>query len=433
LGKNLRGVSDGGGLIRFFEANDANAEAEFVCREIADALREDSSKRIAVLYRTAAQSRAFEEVLRRLGIRYRVVGGFSFYKRAEVKIALSYLRLVLHPEDDVALLRVLNTPPRGIGKTTVEALRSAARERKMSIWDLLADPAGLAATKSTKALIAFRELIENLQHSVAGERPAGMLREIIERSGYLDWIEERDRIEHSSHGENLRELVNAMVEAAARGEDLESMLDYAALVGDADEYDEDVPVSLMTLHAAKGLEFDAVFLAGLEEGLLPHKRSVDRDGDVEEERRLCYVGMTRARQALTLTRAQFRRSYGEERLRSSMPSRFLREIPGELVESAYGSLSQPGETRRYEPDPDDRRYPPAYRRPPAIPTASRSAPSSGNGRKNSLLGTRVRHPKLGVGTVLAIEGDEDDRTITISFRDYGTKKIKERYANLQIA
>ena len=435
MGKSLKAVRDSGGPVRFFEAQDAKAEAQFVCREISELLREDSERHIAVLYRTAAQSRAFEEVLRQLGIRYRVVGGFSFYRRAEVKIALSYVRLVLHPEDDVALLRALNTPPRGIGKSTVETLSSIAQERGLSLWDALEEASDSPAVRSGRSLKAFRELIQRLRNGASELRPADLLRRILDDSGYVDWLEEQDKMEHSSRAENLRELVNAMADATEKGESLEAILDYAALVGDADEYDESVPVSLMTLHAAKGLEFDSVFLAGLEEGLLPHRRSKDHLEDIEEERRLCYVGMTRARQSLTLSRAQYRRSYGEDRLRSSTPSRFLREIPSELVETVVGSLAEAGETRCYEPDPEYSRY--DFRRSARRAPASRASEIGRNAAvprsAHSLVGTRVRHPTLGLGTVIAIEGDEEDRTLTVSFLDYGTKKIKERFAHLELA
>jgi DNA helicase-2/ATP-dependent DNA helicase PcrA len=230
-----------------------------------------------------------------------------------------------------------------------------------------------------------------------------------------------------------------MDEAAAQGQTLEDVLDSAALVAGADEYDETIPVSLMTLHSAKGLEFDAVYLAGLEEGLFPHSRSFNSTGELEEERRLFYVGMTRARRSLLLSRAIYRRSYGEERLRASIPSRFIGEIPGDLIEAAAGSSSDPGQSRRYEPDPEfsegnayrQRRrasygYPPRQARSSATPVPPRSS-------SNPLIGARVRHAKYGVGTIIDIEGEDEDRKLTVSFQDYGPKKLIERYANLQFA
>src|SRR6202047_138490 len=337
LGKTLQATLGAGGKLRFFEAHDAPAEAEFICGEIATLVRSDSDARISVLYRTGAQSRSFEEVFRRLGIRYRVVGGFSFYERAEVRNALAYVRLLFHPEDDVALLRILNVPPRGIGAATVSMLESRAKETGQSLWEVIRSGDAGAGKKSSKSLQAFCKLIEELHEECNELPPAQMMERVLERTGYLDWVEQQDNLEHTSRAENLRELANAMAEATEQGQTLEDVLDHAALVSDADEFDETIPVSLMTLHSAKGLEFDTVFLAGLEEGLLPHSRSLDRPQDVEEERRLFYVGMTRAKKSLTISRAIYRRSYGEDRLRASLPSRFLSEIPGELRSEEHTS------------------------------------------------------------------------------------------------
>ena len=433
LGKTLQGTLGSGDLLRFFEAPDSTSEADYICSELSSIVRRDSDARLAVLYRTSSQSRSFEEVLRRLGIRYRVVGGFSFYERAEVRNALAYVRLLFHPEDDVALLRVINVPPRGIGATTVATLGARARETGQSLWEVIRSGDAGAGKKSSKSLQAFCKLIEELHEECIELPPAQMMERVLERTGYLDWVEQQDNLEHTSRAENLRELANAMAEATEQGQTLEDVLDHAALVSDADEFDETIPVSLMTLHSAKGLEFDTVFLAGLEEGLLPHSRSLDRPQDVEEERRLFYVGMTRAKKSLTISRAIYRRSYGEDRLRASLPSRFLSEIPGELLAMVPGSMSEPGETRRYEADPDYSEY--ANRRRAASsarPAYGRSAQSS-RASRNPLVGTRVRHPKYGIGTILEVEGEGEDRKLTVSFQDYGAKKLIERYANLQLA
>jgi DNA helicase-2/ATP-dependent DNA helicase PcrA len=434
LGKTLQATLGAGDPLRFFEAQDSTAEADYICGELSSIVRRDGDTRVAVLYRTGAQSRSFEEVLRRLGIRYRVVGGFSFYERAEVRNALAYVRLLFHPEDDVALVRVLNVPPRGIGATTVATLGARARETGESLWAVICSGDAGTGKKSSASLLAFCKLIEDLQEECKELPPAQMIERVLDRTGYLDWVEQQDNLEHTSRAENLRELANAMAEATEQGQTLEDLLDHAALVSDSDEYDETIPVSLMTLHSAKGLEFDTVFLAGLEEGLLPHGRSLDRPQDVEEERRLFYVGMTRAKQSLTISRAIYRRSYGEERLRASLPSRFLSEIPGELLETVPGSISEPGETRRYEADSEYSEYSANRRLPatsgrPAYGRAARSPRAS----KNPLIGTRVRHPKYGVGTILDVEGEGEDRKLTVSFQDYGAKKLLERYANLQMA
>jgi DNA helicase II / ATP-dependent DNA helicase PcrA len=428
LGKNLRATLGSGELLRFFEANDAAGESEYISGEISQILREDSAATIAVLYRTAAQSRAFEETLRRMSIRYRVVGGFSFYQRAEVRDALAYVRLVFHPENDVALLRVLNVPPRGIGKVSVDALREAARELRKSLWEAIPGLSVSGKSRAGSALAEFRKLILGLTEECQKRPPEELLEVILDRTGYLDWAEQQDNLDHSSRAENLRELSNAIAEAIEQGQHLEDILDRAALVSDADEYDEAVPVSLMTLHSAKGLEFDQVFLAGLEEGLLPHGRSMGSPEEIEEERRLCYVGMTRAKRKLTLSRAIYRRSWGDAQLTASAPSRFLAEIPAELVEAAAGSLTEPGETRHYEPDPDFLAS--EFRRSKGF--APRTSARRQSRTVNPLIGTRVRHPTYGIGTILKVEEDGEDRRFTVSFLDHGTKKLLERYAHLEV-
>jgi DNA helicase-2/ATP-dependent DNA helicase PcrA len=431
LGKTLQATLGAGARLKFFEAPDSAAEAEFICGQLSGLVRNEPDARIAVLYRTGAQSRSFEEVLRRLGIRYRVVGGFSFYERAEVRNALAYVRLIFHPEDDVALLRVLNVPPRGIGAVTVAALEARARETGQSLWSVISNGEFLTGKKFSGALRSFCKLIEDLQKDCQGMQPTQLIERVLGSTGYLDWVEQQDNLEHTSRAENLRELANAMAEATEQGQTLEDVLDQAALASDSDQYDDTIPVSLMTLHSAKGLEFDAVFLAGLEEGLLPHGRALGSSAEVEEERRLFYVGMTRAKLSLVLSRAVYRRTYGEERLRAALPSRFLAEIPGDLIEAAMGSQSEPGETRRYEPDPEfSENY--AYRQKTRTPygQASRGARRAS---KDPLIGTRVRHSKYGVGTIIEVEGEGEDRKLTVSFQDYGAKKLIERYANLQLA
>ena len=277
LGKNLQATVGAGEKLQFFEAPDSSAEAEFICRGISTLVRGDPDARIAVLYRTGAQSRSFEEMLRRLGVRHRVVGGFSFYERAEVRNALAYVRLLFHPEDDVSLLRVLNVPPRGIGATTVAALEARAKETGQSLWEMIrarTSSTGKRAHRSAERY--FRGMIEDLQQECRELPPAQLIERVLDKSGYLGWVEQEDNLEHTTRAENLRELSNAMAEATEQGQTLEDVLDRAALVADSDEYDETISVSLMTLHSAKGLEFDAVFLAGLEEGLLPHSRSIER-------------------------------------------------------------------------------------------------------------------------------------------------------------
>jgi DNA helicase II / ATP-dependent DNA helicase PcrA len=440
LGKNLQGNIGAGKPLRFYEAQDSSTEAEFICGELSTFVRNEPGAQVAVLYRTGSQSRSFEEILRRLGIRHRVVGGFSFYERSEVRNALAYVRLLFHPEDDVSLLRVLNVPPRGIGAATVALIDARAKETSQSLWDVIRAGELGTGKRLTGALNGFREMLEDLREASLDLSPAKLIEIVLDKTGYLDWVEQQDNIEHTSRADNLRELSNAMAEATEQGQTLEDVLDHAALVSDADQYDETVAVSLMTLHSAKGLEFDAVFLAGLEEGLLPHSRSQNSNSELEEERRLFYVGMTRAKRSLVLSRAIYRRTYGEERFRASLPSRFVAEIPGDLIEAAAGSCSEPGQTRRYEPDPEfsegyayrPRRPAGSYGYPPRQPRSS-PTPAPPRSSSNPLIGARVRHSKYGVGTIIEIEGEGEDRKLTVSFQNYGAKKLVERYANLQFA
>jgi len=449
LGKNLKSTRSPGGNLAFFEARDSKAEAEYAADRIRILHADDPAVHVAVLYRTNSQSRAFEEALRARGMRYRMLGGFSFYQRAEIKDALAYARLAIFPDDDIALLRVINTPPRGIGKTTVDSLSALALEHDTSLWVALGkmlEPS--YSGRSTAPLKDFRKLIEDLQGEVNSSAPADFLQSILLHSGYLDMLMNRDSSEDTARADNLRELVNAMAEGSERGETLTDFLDRAALVSDSDDFDENALITLMTLHSAKGLEFDHVFLTGMEEGIFPHSRSQNDLEELEEERRLCYVGMTRAKETLTLTRAVYRRTYGSERLTGSMPSRFLQEIPGELIETAEGSLADAGETRSYEPDPEysysaeefTRRMRGAAapsRSSGVTPSRTRSASQPRLGRSagagNPLIGQRVRHATYGSGTIIGVEGDGDERKFTVRFSDHGTKKLMERYANLSWA
>ena len=449
LGKNLQAQKEKGANLRYYEARDAQAEAEFVAGEVERILSDDPDQTCAVEYRTNFQSRSFEEVFRRRGIRYKLVGGFSFYNRAEVKDTLAYVRLALHPEDDISLLRVLNVPARGIGKTTVDALRETADCERLSLWDsiesLMTNP---ASTRATAPLRAFRELVVRLREACNTKEPAEFLRFLLEETGYMPMLRDRNTPDDVARMENLEELARAVAESQEAGESFTDFLDAAALVSDADSFEDKPGVTLITLHSTKGLEFDHVFLTGLEEGICPHSRSVKEEKGIEEERRLVYVGMTRARNSLTLTRAVYRRIFGnEQQMRASLPSRFLAEVPAELVDTVRGSMAEIGESRRYEPDPEYsysaeefvRRArgiaPPAQRAPQR--RASTPSPSFGSSAfkrgKNAdpLLGQKVRHPEYGVGTVVGVEGEDEDRRLSVSFPGRGTKKFVERYAQLQ--
>ncbi|MGB7283410.1 MAG: UvrD-helicase domain-containing protein [Candidatus Acidiferrum sp.] len=449
LGKSLSATKGSGMNLRYFEARDAQAEAEFVAGELERILNDDSAQTCAVEYRTNFQSRAFEEVFRRQGLRYKLVGGFSFYNRAEVKDTLAYVRLAMHPEDDISLLRVLNLPPRGIGKTTVDTLREAARVDGSSLWAAIERfVSAAAAGRAVTPLRTFQDLIRKLQEALTKKEPAEFLRTVLEESGYMDMLKDRNTPEDVARLENLEELTRAVAESIEAGETFTDFLDAAALVSDADSFEGKPGVTLITLHSTKGLEFDHVFLTGMEEGICPHGRSMNEEKGIEEERRLVYVGMTRARSSLTLTRAVYRRIFGnEQQLRASLPSRFLAEIPGELVETVRGSMAEIGETRRYEPDPEYSYSPDEFLRrvrgkpEPAVakPNSARTVSSFGRSAvrrgadANPMLGRKVRHPNFGVGTIVGVEGDEEDRRVSVSFPGRGTKKFIERYAQLEPA
>ncbi len=449
LGKSLSAQKGPGGNLKYFEGRDAQAEAEFVAGELERILNDDSDQTCAVEYRTNSQSRAFEEVFRRRGLRYKLVGGFSFYNRAEVKDALAYVRLAMHPEDDISLLRVLNVPPRGIGKTTVDALRESARVDGTPLWEAIEKfVSGASAGRAVTPLRAFQELIRKLQDALAAKEPADFLHAVLEESGYMDMLKDRSTPEDVARMENLEELTRAVAESMEAGESFIDFLDAAALVSDADQFEGKPGVTLITLHSTKGLEFDHVFLTGMEEGICPHSRSITEEKGIEEERRLVYVGMTRARQSLTMTRSVYRRIFGnEQQLRASLPSRFLAEIPSELVETVRGSLAEIGEKRRYEPDPEYSYSPEEFLRRvrgetkqvqttprrQATQSSFRRPAAKRGGDANPMLGRKVRHPSFGVGTIVGVEGDDEDRRLSVSFPGRGTKKFIERYAQLEQA
>ena len=449
LGKSLSAEKGGGTNLKYFEARDAQAEAEYVAGELERIQNDDSDQTCAVEYRTNFQSRALEEVFRRRGLRYKLVGGFSFYNRAEVKDALAYVRMAMHPEDDISLLRVLNVPPRGIGKTTVDALRESARVDETPLWAAIEKfVTGASTGRAVTPLRAFQELIQKLQEALSTKEPAEFLHAVLEESGYMDMLKDRNTPEDVARMENLEELRRAVAESMEAGETFTDFLDAAALVSDADQYDGKPGVTLITLHSTKGLEFDHVFLTGMEEGICPHSRSISEEKGIEEERRLVYVGMTRARKSLTVTRAVYRRIFGnEQQLRASLPSRFLAEIPSELVDTVRGSMAEIGEKRRYEPDPEYSYSSEEFLRrvrggqKPAAAAPRRTASSGSFGRPaakrgadaNPMLGRKVRHPSYGVGTIVGVEGDDEDRRVSVSFPGRGTKKFIERYAQLEQA
>lgn len=333
-GKWLWTSSDAGSKIGYYEAPDGENEALFIADTIEKLVAKNPHERVAVLYRTNFQSRQIEEALRRYGRKYLVVGGFSFYQRAEVKDFLSYLKTLLSPHDSVSLLRIINTPARGIGKGTVEQLEQYALEHGLSLWNAIPQMLDqrLFAGRAESALKSFVQLMTGLAEIAQTKPVHETLRAILEKTGYEAMLKGDISPEAESRIGNLEELVNAAVEASERGESSADFLDHAALVADSDSLDEQAAVSLLTIHNAKGLEFPNVFLAGLEEGIFPHSRSLNTEAAMEEERRLCYVGMTRAEKRLYVTWARYRRRFGGGQPEVCLPSRFLNEVPAGLRE-----------------------------------------------------------------------------------------------------
>src|SRR5579871_4617000 len=333
-GKWLWTDSGAGEPLGLYAGFDAENEALFIADTIERLLADHPEEHVAVLYRTNFQSRQIEEALRRYGRKYVVVGGFSFYQRAEIKDTLSYLKVLSSPHDSISLLRIINTPARGIGKSTIEQIEQYALEHQFSIWSAIGRmlDENLFPARAEVALRFFRNMIQELAAMLATAKISDIIEEILRRTGYTKMLEGDKDPESESRLANLNELINAASEAAERGEGVAEFLDHAALVSDSDNLDERAPVSLLTLHNAKGLEFPFVFLAGLEEGLFPHLRSLDSKAAMEEERRLCYVGMTRAEKRLYLTSARYRRRWGGGETEASIPSRFLSEVPKALTE-----------------------------------------------------------------------------------------------------
>lgn len=334
-GKHLWTDRRDGEPILLYRATSAAAEARYVAGAVRDLLDADSGMQVGVLYRTNAQSRLIEDALRRENVGYVLVGSVAFYQRKEVKDVLAYIRVAFSPEDSVSLARIINRPARGIGKSTLGLLTNYADERSLTLWQAIektVDGGGLPK-RATAALKRFQALVVDLREGAASMDIAALVDAVLDRSGYRAMLDSDSSAEAESRRENVDELVVAAQEAAERGETAQDFLDHASLVADTDDIESSARVLLMTLHSSKGLEFPAVFLVGMEEQLLPHARSLgtaDKDA-LEEERRLCYVGMTRAQQRLVLSSAEYRGRYGAGPEDFMQPSRFLSEIPSELI------------------------------------------------------------------------------------------------------
>jgi DNA helicase-2/ATP-dependent DNA helicase PcrA len=440
IDKVLRPTRGEGEPIHLIRCDDEIAEAEAVVHRLRmlDAAHPDLRwGDMAVLYRTNAQSRALEESLVRWGIPYLVVGGLRFYDRREIKDVLAYLRLLVNPADSVSLLRVLNVPRRGIGKTTVERLSDAAAQLGLPLWEVVSDAEAVRSLggRSAKGLLQFAELINDLARRAQDSPPSELVQRVMEQSGYVAELIAEASDEAEERRRNLQELVNAALQYQEENEEgsLEGFLASAALASDADSKDTAADrVTLMTLHASKGLEFPVVFLVGLEQGLFPSYRSLEDPAALEEERRLCYVGLTRAKERLFLSHASERRLWGGMR-EPAVPSVFLSELPAELLQ---GDLPQSGGAairreqrleRLTRVDRDDSRRVAAggeaarpanavRRRAPARPWA---------------VGDPVRHASFGVGTITHLFGSGERLSLAVKFEGMGPKILDPRLAPIE--
>jgi DNA helicase II / ATP-dependent DNA helicase PcrA len=466
IGKTLWTDSGAGEKITLYEAPDSENEALWIADTVESRLARNPQERVAVLYRTNSQSRQIEEALRRYGRKYIVVGGFSFYQRAEVKDLLAYLKVLVSPYDSIGLLRIINTPARGIGRTTLEQIEQYALQHELSLWTSLEQMLETHAFpgRAEAALAAFHRMMTELASQLES-RPIGeTLADVLERTGYRKMLEEEGTEESRQRLANLDELLNAAADAGERGESLRDFLDHAALVSDADSNDSRAPVSLLTMHNAKGLEFPVVFIAGLEEGLFPHSRSLDSESGMEEERRLCYVGMTRAETKLYLSWARYRRRFGGAQPEVSLASRFLQEVPRNLVDAVRGDAPQARNvdlySERYQVRESaqrnlytgktynsvdnirqffsERGMPAPQGIAPAAAAASAAQPAAPVPQfkkpvaKKLGPGSTVEHTKWGRGTVLRLEGTGEDTKVTVSFPGYGLKKLIAKYAGIKV-
>jgi DNA helicase-2/ATP-dependent DNA helicase PcrA len=436
-GKALWTQNPAGELITYMESADAEEEAMYVADRVLSHQRQDPSAHVAILYRTNFLSRILEEKLRRYNMKYRIVGGFSFYERAEIKDMISYLTVALNPHDSVNLLRIINSPPRGIGKTTTDALEELAVERGTSVWDAIETAVREAKMpmRTVRSLEAFYRMVAEFVQGAEELSTAALLEKIVKSTKYVETLQEEGTEEAESRIENIRELLTAAEESHERGERLRDFLDHAALISDQDQFDERSPISLMTLHTAKGLEFPVVFIMGLEEGLFPHSRSLMEAPQLEEERRLFYVGMTRAEQKLYLTSARYRRYFGNMDQQISEPSRFLSEVPADLIDEAGERRRKPAvkyDGTSYDTVDAVMRALGGAKKPSA-PSFKPPEQKKKSGAGGWTLGTRVKHAKYGYGTILRTEGSGDDMKLTVSFISHGLKKMIAKYAELEIA
>ena len=418
--KTLWTQNEKGDPVVCHKAEDETSEAAFVCDRIQNLCQEEgySFNEIAILYRTNAQSRVIEDILRRAEIPYQVIGGLRFYERKEIKDVLAYLRVLINPDDSVSLKRIVNVPARGIGKTSLEKVEAYCRGKALTLFEGLrqAGQGGLIGAAATKKIANFISIMDRLDSIYRQSNPLELLTEVIDRSGYATMLKNEDTRESKGRMENLNELYSA-VEHLVENENgsLREFLDSTALVADLDNLDDTRGIlPLMTLHTCKGLEFSAVFVVGMENGLLPHASSMSDSAEYEEERRLCYVGFTRAKKRLFVSHARRRRIYGNTF--NYPPSEFLNSIPDEVMVRESGFQEYQTETSIQYSGSSNSSF--------AIETESTVSFS---------IGTKVLHPKFGPGIVINRSGEEEDLKLEVFFKGpHGKKKLAANLANLII-
>jgi DNA helicase-2/ATP-dependent DNA helicase PcrA len=439
-----------GDLLTLYAAEDESDEARFVVERIMNRCVPSSSpneiadgpggryRDVAVFYRINAQSRTLEDELVRHRIPYTVVGGLRFYERKEIKDVLALLRVIVNPSDGVSLKRIINIPPRGIGEKTIAKIEDFSRGKGLSLYDGLKEALGEGGLPAATAsrIGSFIDLMEEFRKESSSLSVSQLTQALLARTGYLDRLKEEGTDEAISRLENVEELINVMMEFEQAGVEgsIESFLDKVSLVTDVDLYqDKGNRVSLMTLHCAKGLEFPVVFIVGMEEGLLPHYRRGEEIEDLEEERRLCYVGITRAKEKVFLSRAERRSTFGVGR--ANLPSRFLDELPHELLQIEEGrardesSDSEKGDWSGLFEVRDELMDSETQER---TMQASEERVLSPEGFMPLRIGMRVRHPKFGVGRVRSVEGMDEEQKATIVFQTAGPKRIKVCYVQMEI-
>lgn len=424
--KTLWTENQSGEKIRLYEAEDGQKEAEYICKTIKGMKAKDGSgyKDFAVLYRVNAQSRLLEEQFHRMAVPYIIVGGLRFYERKEIKDITAYLRVIANPDDDASLKRIINTPTRGIGQATIEKLMDLCKERKLSLYEGAKNIGNISHIGPI--LNGFANLIDGLIEK-GGLSLSDLVKEILAKTGYIEWLKSSDKEDAENRIENINEFISAVADFEQNNEkaDIQGFLDHISLSAQIDDVsDKGDAVYLMTLHNAKGLEFPVVFITGMEEGIFPNFRAFDDERQLEEERRLCYVGITRAKEKLYITHAERRFIFGSER--NARASRFIDEIPEELVEE----INEKKEVRWGRPTLNQN-----ISGSERFRAGAKFSDDGYSGSKSCVstfpAGAAVLHPNFGRGRVKSSEGSGDDEKVIVNFEGAGIKRLSVKYARLE--